>query len=220
MKPAVKPTRPYDSRRRREQADQNRQTVIEVARELFLQQGYTATTIPSIAAAAGVSGETVYKTFGNKPGLVRAVADSALAGPGPAPTMRLSDEMAARETNPHTIVRRWAEFASQVTPRLAPVVLLIRSASGGSGQLAELLEQLDTDRLDRMAQQARLLNARSYLRPDVTEREARDVMWAYTDPAMYDMLVLRQHWSIERFREFLGDALTAALLPPTTAGQR
>jgi hypothetical protein len=30
---------------------------------------------------------------------------------------------------------------------------------------------------------------------------------------MYELLVLRQKWPLDRFREFLANALTAALLP-------
>lgn len=210
----VKTSRRYDSSRRREQARQNRQMVLAVARRLFLTDGYAATTIASIATTAGVSVEMIYKTFGNKPGLLRAIAEAALAGPGPVPTTQRSDEMGARETNPSTIIRRWAEFASEVTPRLAPVMLLIRAAAASSAELTDLLAQLDSDRLDRMAHQAHFLHDRGYLRPDVTENDARDVMWAYTDPSLYELLVLRQSWPLERFRTFLGDALTAALLRP------
>jgi AcrR family transcriptional regulator len=187
--------------------------MLEVARRLFLADGYAATTIAAIAAAAGVSVEAVYKAFGNKSGLLRAIAEAALAGPGAVPTMQRSDEMGSHETDPYSLVRNWAEFAAEVTPRLAPVILLIRSAAGTSAEMADLLAQLDADRLHRMAHQARLLNDRGYLRPDVTEIEARDVMWAYTDPALYELLVLRQAWPLARFRDFLGDALTAALLP-------
>ena len=213
----VKAPRPYDSSRRRERAQQNRGAVLAAARRLFLADGYAGTTLAAVAAAAGVSVETVYKSFGTKPGLLRAVAEAALAGPDLVPTTDRSDAMAARESNPYTIVRNWARLASEVTPRLAPVILLIRSVAGSSAELADLLAQLDADRLDRMAHQARFLRDRGYLRVDVTEPEARDVMWAYTDPALYELLVLRQGWPLERFRDFLGQALTAGLLP--TPGQ-
>src|SRR5207249_810687 len=127
---------------------------------LFLAGGYAATTMASIADQAGVSVETVYKAFGNKPGLLRAIAEHALAGPGAVPTVRLSDQMAAAEHDPHVIIRSWAGFAAEVTPRFAPVVLLIRAAAGSSPEMADLLAQLDAERLDRMAHQARYLHDR------------------------------------------------------------
>lgn len=210
----VKATRSYDSTRRRQQAQENRAAILAAARELFLADGYATTKISAIAGRAGVSVETVYKAFGNKPGLVQAIADAALAGPDPVPTTRRSDAMGAHEANPYTIIKRWAGFACEVVPRLGPVVLLVRAAAVSSPEMADLLARLDSERLDRMDHQARLLHDRGHLRPGVDVAQARDVMWAYTDPALYELLVLRQAWPLERFRDFLATALTAALLPP------
>ena len=81
----VKSTRRYDTSRRREQARQTRDAVLHAAREQFLEHGYAATTVARIAERAGTSVETVYKAFGGKSGLVRALWDRGLAGRGPIP---------------------------------------------------------------------------------------------------------------------------------------
>src|SRR4051812_37590580 len=70
--------RRYDARGRQEQARQNRRTILAEAQRLFLEHGYAKTTVAAIAAAAGVSVETVYKAFTNKPGLAKAVFDVAV----------------------------------------------------------------------------------------------------------------------------------------------
>ena len=80
MSTPVKPRRRYDSSKRQEQAEQNRSAVLQAARHLFLERGFAATTMPAIASAAGVSVQTVYKVFGNKPRLAKAVFDVAMAG--------------------------------------------------------------------------------------------------------------------------------------------
>ena len=49
---------------------------------------------------AGVSEETVYKAFGNKIALVRAIRDQALAGAGPVHAERRSDRMQASRERP------------------------------------------------------------------------------------------------------------------------
>ena len=77
---SVKATRRYDSSRRRKQALRTRETVLDAARHLFLGGGYAGTTIASIAEAADVSVDTIYKTFGGKAGLVRAIAEKGLEG--------------------------------------------------------------------------------------------------------------------------------------------
>src|SRR6476659_3244056 len=76
----VTPVRRYDSSRRRAQADQNRAAVIAAARARFFADGYASTTVGQIAGDAGVSVETIYKAFGNKAGLLKAVFDVAVAG--------------------------------------------------------------------------------------------------------------------------------------------
>jgi len=55
--------------------------------------GYAATTIAAIAGEAGVSVETIYKAFGGKSGLVRAIYERGLTGRGPVPAYQRSEEM-------------------------------------------------------------------------------------------------------------------------------
>src|SRR6476659_7286874 len=111
---AVKPRRPYDSPRRREQARQTRDAIIAVARRRFLADGFASTTIAAIAADVGVSADTIYKGFGGKPGVVRAICERALAGQGPVPAETRSDTLQTTEDDPHAIVRGWGALTAEV----------------------------------------------------------------------------------------------------------
>ena len=42
---------------------------------------------------------------------------------------------------------------------------------------------------------------------------ATDVLWTYSSPELYELLVLRRGWSVERYGRFIADAMIAALLP-------
>ena len=53
---------------------------MDAARDLFLGQGYAATTMPAIAEAAGVAVDTVYASVGPKPVLMRLLVESAISG--------------------------------------------------------------------------------------------------------------------------------------------
>ena len=55
-----------------------REAILEVATELFLTRGYAGTSMDEVAAAAGVSKQTVYKHFGGKESLFRAIALSTV----------------------------------------------------------------------------------------------------------------------------------------------
>ena len=73
-------TRRYHSPRRAEQAAQTRHAVLTAARDLFVSNGYAATTIAEIAREARVAVDTVYATVGRKPALLREVLESAISG--------------------------------------------------------------------------------------------------------------------------------------------
>ena len=65
------PARRYVSEVRDEQARRTRRAVVTAARELFLAQGYAATTIDAIAEAAHVSRRTVFNAVGGKLALLK-----------------------------------------------------------------------------------------------------------------------------------------------------
>ena len=74
----VKPKRSYDSAGRRRQAERRRAAILDVAQRRFLDDGYAATTIATIASKAGVSVGTIYKSFGGKTG--RGVSEVVRSG--------------------------------------------------------------------------------------------------------------------------------------------
>ena len=98
--PAKTAKRSYNSSRRTLQAAQTRDEVLRAGSELFRETGWTGTTLAAIAERAGVSVETVYKSFGVKAGLVRALYERGLAGRGPRPAPDRSDAMSARGEAP------------------------------------------------------------------------------------------------------------------------
>jgi AcrR family transcriptional regulator len=204
-------TRRYDSPRRAEQARQTRGEVLAAAEHLFRGQGFAATTVAVIAARAEVSVETVYKTFGGKPGLVRAICEGALKGDGPVPAETRSDELQEREADPRAVIRGWGRLSVEVAPRIAPLLLLLREAAATDIQMRELKAELDDQRLRRMTQNARSLVA--HLRPGITMQAAAEVLWTYSSAEIYDLLVLQRGWSVVRFGEFISEAMIAALLP-------
>jgi AcrR family transcriptional regulator len=60
------------------------QRILTAAWELFVRDGYHATTLTEVADAAGVGHRTVYLRFGTKAALLKRVTDIAVAGdPGP-----------------------------------------------------------------------------------------------------------------------------------------
>lgn len=54
--------------------------ILSAATELFLQRGYTATTLTAVAEHARVGARTVYVRFGSKAALLKRTVDVAFAG--------------------------------------------------------------------------------------------------------------------------------------------
>jgi hypothetical protein len=103
---------------------------------------------------------------------------------------------------------------TEVASRVAPVVLLIRAAAASDVRMAELLAEVDEQRLRRMEANARILYERGDIRTDLTLDDARDIVWTYTAPELYELLVVRRGWSAERFGRLAAEQMIAALLPP------
>lgn len=59
--------------------ERTRSAIIEAASRLLVEGGYGALTTRGVAAAAGVQAPTIYRLFGDKDGLVAAVAEHVLA---------------------------------------------------------------------------------------------------------------------------------------------
>lgn len=208
----VKRKRSYDASRRRAQARRSHDRVVEMAQRRFLHDGYGPTTISAIAEDAGVSVDTIYKSFGGKPGLIRAMAARALLGKGPVPAERRSDDLQTRERDPRKLISRWSVFVTEIAPLASPIMLLVRDAAGGHPELRPLIEEVHADRLRRMTDNARRFAAAGHLRPGVTVAEAANVMWTYTSTELYELLVLRRGMPLKTFGRFVADAMIAALL--------
>ncbi len=205
-------TRRYDSSGRQTQARRSRETVLDAAERQFLAAGYAATTLAAIAKEAGVSVETIYKSFGGKSGLVRAIYERGLTGHGPVAAYKRSDEMRERETDPAVIMRNWGVLTAEVSSVVTPIRLLIRSAAGTDPEMSALLEDSDKDRLDRAHHHARFLADRGFLREGITLDKATDVLWTCSSVEFYELLVLKRDWSAAEFAEFIADFMIAGLL--------
>lgn len=206
--------RSYDTRARRARAAQSRARILEVARQRFLSAGYARTTTADIAAEAGVSLDSVYKTFGSKPRLVKAVFDAAVAGAAPVEAAERAARVSREERDPRKRLRTFGVFVTEIMPRAAPVMLLVRAAADSDPELCEVWEQMNAERLESMTRHAQRLGDDGHLRAGLSVAQARDVLWAYCSPELYELLVLRRGWTDQQLGAWIGEAYIAALLPP------
>jgi AcrR family transcriptional regulator len=209
----VKPKRRYNASRRRAQAEQTQAAILDVARRQFLERGYATTTVAHIAAEADTSVETVYKAFGGKSGLVRALWERGLRGRDTVPAPERSDRISSTESDPVRVLRAWGRFSTELAPEGAPIILLVRGAAATDPEMAALLEEAESQRRTRMRHNARRLQQRNWLRPGISLTQATDILWTYSSAELYELLVLKSGWPVKRYGEFIANATIAALLP-------
>jgi AcrR family transcriptional regulator len=205
--------RPYDASRRRNQARENRARIVEAARRRFLGDGYAATTLAAIAADADVSVETVYKAFRNKAGVLKAVFDVAVAGddePVPLGERGFVADIEA-EPVPAAKLAVYARHLAETMPRTAPIQLLVRATAPLDPDIDAVWRQMQHERLAGMTAFAAHLAESASLRNDVDADTARDVLWTYISVELYELLVIERTWTVDRYRDFVAAALTAAL---------
>jgi TetR/AcrR family transcriptional repressor of mexJK operon len=116
-----------------------RERILQVATELFLEQGYGSTSIESVASRAGVSKRTFYDRFDDKPALFAAVVHFIIEHIRPPADVPLL----AGASLPH-ILRRLAGLILQAA--LSPqAIALHRLITGESGRFPELASAVEKD---------------------------------------------------------------------------
>jgi AcrR family transcriptional regulator len=207
--------RSYDASRRREQARARRLAVVLAARDLFERDGFRLTTIAAVAARAGVSAESIYKGFGSKAALAKAVFDVVIAGDDePVPVAERPAMQAIRdEPDVRIKIAMFVDGLAQRQARSARVQMLIRDGRHVDDSLAPIWAKLNEEGLVGMTMLGRHLLETGRLRDGIDLQEVRDLLWNYLAIDSYERLVLSQGWSLERYSHWLARAITSALCP-------
>ena len=207
--------RSYDASRRREQARARRLAVVLAARDLFERDGFRPTTIAAIAAHAGVSAESIYKGFGTKAALAKAVFDLVIAGDDePVPVAGRPAMQAVRdERDVRRKIAMYAEGLAHRQARSARVQILIRDGRHVDDSLAPVWAKLTGEGLVGMTMLGHHLLETGQLRDGIDLEEVRDVLWNYLAIDHYERLVLSRGWPLERYSHWLAQAITSAICP-------
>jgi AcrR family transcriptional regulator len=214
-KEAIVKRRGYNAPYRQAEAQRHRKQILEAARKRFLTLGYAPTTLRAVASDAGVSVETIYKTFGNKGRLFKTVFDVELAGDDAAGSIAerpwVADMIA--EPNPHRKMRMYAQWLAVAMSRAGTIQLVARAAASTDTEIDGIWKQMGAERLEGMGGFAGHLAAGAYLRNDLSVEQARDILWTYNSVEIYELLVIERGWTLDRYRDFIAAALSSALLP-------
>jgi len=205
----------YASQVRDEQARRTRRAIVTAAHDLFLAQGYAATTIDAIAEAAHVARRTVFNSVGGKAALLKLALDWAIVGDDEPVAMadRPAVKAILAESDPRKALVLWVQAVADVVGRTAPLGEVLTAAADIDPAAAELLAEASRQRMAGAAAFMRHLASLDGLAAGMTEQRAAELSWALTDGHLYRLLVAQRGWSTADFTRWLSDSLAAALLP-------
>jgi AcrR family transcriptional regulator len=211
-RPPADSRRTYDSSGRQEQARRRRAEILDACRDILVRQGYAGLTIRAVAEAAGVSQETVYKAFGGKRGLVKAMYDVTLAGDDTPIPMAGRPEVRAllAEPDPAAKIAAYARIARGVSERLGAVAAAL---STGGPEAAEIAAETDRERLIGVTAFVGHLAEGGHLRAAGRDTAAvAEEAWVLTAPEVFRLCAAGRGWSADRYEDWLRRILTATLL--------
>ena len=172
---------------------------MDCAHLLFLEQGYAATTMPAVAAAAGVAVQTVYFIFGTKGDLLQAVFERVVLGPDGVPPHLMPWWPAAGDG--HAIeesVRRFVDGTATLLSRAAPLVWAVL----GDDTAREGYQHNEELRRRGYADLVSVLTAKHPLRKGLTADRARDILLVLTGPQLFVQYTRDLGWSEDEFADW------------------
>ncbi len=210
----VKSRRPYESPRRRAQADATRRDILEAAQRLFERRGYAATTMAEIAAEAGVALKTVYLAFGTKSGLLRTLWNLLLRGDEsnlPVSERRWYLDV-LEEKNPERQLRLNAGNSATGKRRLSAILEVIRNGASVDDDIAALWQRIEVEYHANQRAIVERIHERGHLAPTLDVERATDILWTLNHPNNWRLLVVDRGWTPEQYEQWIGDLACKQLL--------
>ncbi|WP_232835960.1 TetR/AcrR family transcriptional regulator [Actinocorallia populi] len=199
----------------------NRTRMLQAARGLFTDRGYTATTMKAIADRAGMAVQTLYFTFATKRAILTELLDVEIAGDTePVATLDRPWFAEAAAAPPADQLRLQVAAAARILHRVTPLLEVVRSAAATDPEIAELWRTNLAQRHTVQSRLAEALAAKTPLRTGMDASRAADIALAVLAPETYHLLVHERGWSPREWEDWATDALTCQLLDGTAKSER
>lgn len=188
--------------------------MLEAARELFVKEGYPATTMQQIAREAGVAVQTLYWSFRTKGLLLREVVESAAAGQRDAPPVPERPwmlELMASDSGPRMLALM-VEHGTDIYERVAPLWPAVIAAAAADPELEQYWQAVNTNRRAAQRRVVGRLAGLGALREGLDEDRAADLVFVLVGHDVYRGLVRDAGWSLVDYKAWLFDTLVRQLL--------
>lgn len=197
--------RRYRAPRRAEAAARTRGRIRAAAAELFVADGYTATSLRAVAERAGVGQRTVYDVFGTKAALFAETLGVAIVGDEETvPVMERPEVVAARQaTDPIEALTATVDHAVALLERAGDLIMVSVEAAGSDPDMRRLANEGEAATHAVHLALTTALHARGALRPGLTPQVAADALFALLSPHLHQLLRRRRAWTVADYRDWL-----------------
>ncbi len=158
---------------------ERRDRLVEAARQLFAERGYAATTTRAVAERAGVNEVTLFRRFGNKAGLLRAIADdisTQVAGVAPV----AASPPAWSPESVHGWLRDLVELEVASAERTGPLALRLAIEATWVPEVAEVVGNGTATNLRGLTARFADCQANAALRADIPAELLAEAFFALT----------------------------------------
>jgi AcrR family transcriptional regulator len=201
---------------RQAQVAHTEQRILAAATELFLSQGYVATTLEAVARRAEVGARTVYVRFGTKAALFKRVVDVAIVGDTEPINVLGRDWMQAALTAPTAAERIAASAAAgrQIMERTGALFAVAQQAAA--------VEPLIAGYWQEGREQTRHANAVFWTRmaDDGLLDPAIDLDWLIDTTTIlaaaetYLLIIRLTGWDLDTYQNWVAAVWTKLAIPP------
>lgn len=199
---------PRGASRRAEYAELTRRAIIDAARELFARRGFARTKVDDIASRARVSPATVYAVAGGKQGLLHTLVDEWTQAPEVAEAYVAIN---AAETA-DAVMDLTAATVRRMRGDWGDVMRIVLATAPQDDTAAENLRVATERYRAAMHVVAERLCELDALKPEITVKDAVDVLWFFFGYTGFFTLLDDNGWPAEKAERWLRETAASNLL--------
>ena len=188
--------------------------MLDRARELFVTEGYAATTMEHIADEAGVAVQTLYYTFRTKGLLLREVIEVTASGEDDAPPVAqrawMQEMLSARSSQ--RVLALGVEHGSDIFVRAAPLWPAVAAAAAADPDVERYWQGVTANRRAGQSLLVARLAELGALRRGLDPDRATDLIVVLFGHDVFRSLVSEAGWEVVAYKAWLFTTLVQQLL--------
>lgn len=185
-----------------------RAALLSAVRAILEDDGFEGLSMEAVAAHANVTRRTIYLHFETRAQLLASVFDYVAE----QEHLHASLDQVWKSENSLQALRNWARHITRYYPRVLRMERAITRARYHGDDAAEAYwNRIMQAQRANTARLALWLKKEGHLAKSWTVTTAADMIWALTNSAIVERLLVDRHWNTRRFEVLFGDVLCNSL---------